>query len=149
MGVRPLAVAFLGRDSAIPEQAKMALAAPSVQVGGTTNHVHVLFLLGKQVNLSEIVRPVGSKRQSRTVQQALAEQRIDLRSSSSSLGRVEANFTLLSLVRRFKRRPGAAAWPREPSTDARVRGETKLAWTIPNEKEENQRLTRPGTPLAR
>ena len=59
-GVRPLAVAFLGRDSAIPERAQMALAAPSAQVGGTTNHVHVLFLLGKQVNLSEIVRMVKS-----------------------------------------------------------------------------------------
>ena len=33
---------------------------PAIQVGGTTNHVHVLFLLGKQVNLSEIVRTVKS-----------------------------------------------------------------------------------------
>ena len=33
---------------------------PAIQVGGTANHVHVLFLLGKQVNLSEIVRTVKS-----------------------------------------------------------------------------------------
>ena len=33
---------------------------PAIQVGGTTNHVHILFLLGKQVNLSEMVRTVKS-----------------------------------------------------------------------------------------
>ena len=33
---------------------------PAIQVGGTTNHVHFLFLLGKQVELSEIVRTVKS-----------------------------------------------------------------------------------------
>ena len=33
---------------------------PAIQVGGTTNHVHILFLLGKQVNLSEMVRMVKS-----------------------------------------------------------------------------------------
>ena len=33
---------------------------PAIQVGGTANHVHVLFLLGKQMNLSEIVRTVKS-----------------------------------------------------------------------------------------
>ena len=32
----------------------------AIQVGGTTNHLHILFLLGKQVNLSEIVRTVKS-----------------------------------------------------------------------------------------
>ena len=32
----------------------------AIQVGGTTNHIHALFLLGKQVNLSEIVRTVKS-----------------------------------------------------------------------------------------
>ncbi|MBR5678214.1 MAG: IS200/IS605 family transposase [Paludibacteraceae bacterium] len=33
---------------------------PAVQVGGTTNHVHILFLLGKQTNLADIVRKVKS-----------------------------------------------------------------------------------------
>ena len=33
---------------------------PAIQVGGTANHIHILFLLGKQVNLSEIVRTVKS-----------------------------------------------------------------------------------------
>lgn len=32
----------------------------AIQVGGTTDHIHILFLLGKQVNLSEIVRTVKS-----------------------------------------------------------------------------------------
>ena len=34
---------------------------PAIQVGGTLNHIHILFLLGKQVNLSDIVRTVKSK----------------------------------------------------------------------------------------
>ena len=33
---------------------------PAIQVGGTANHIHILFLLGKQANLSEIVRTVKS-----------------------------------------------------------------------------------------
>ena len=33
---------------------------PAIQVGGTRNHVHVLFLLGKQVDLAEIIRTVKS-----------------------------------------------------------------------------------------
>ena len=33
---------------------------PTIQVGGTANHVHILFLLGKQTSLSEIVRTVKS-----------------------------------------------------------------------------------------
>ena len=33
---------------------------PAIQVGGTADHVHILFLLGKQVNLSDIVRTVKS-----------------------------------------------------------------------------------------
>lgn len=33
---------------------------PAIQVGGTANHMHILFLLGKQVDLSEIVRTVKS-----------------------------------------------------------------------------------------
>ena len=33
---------------------------PAIQVGGTANHIHILFLLGKQVNLSDIVRTVKS-----------------------------------------------------------------------------------------
>ena len=33
---------------------------PAIQVGGTANHIHILFLLGKQTNLSEIVRTVKS-----------------------------------------------------------------------------------------
>ena len=33
---------------------------PCVQVGGTENHIHILFLLGRQVNLAEIVRTVKS-----------------------------------------------------------------------------------------
>ena len=33
---------------------------PAIQVGGTGNHIHILFLLGKQANLSEIVRTVKS-----------------------------------------------------------------------------------------
>ncbi len=32
----------------------------NIQVGGTANHIHILFLLGKQVNVSEIVRTVKS-----------------------------------------------------------------------------------------
>jgi REP element-mobilizing transposase RayT len=32
----------------------------AIQVGGTANHIHILFLLGKQVDLSEIVRTVKS-----------------------------------------------------------------------------------------
>ena len=32
----------------------------AIQVGGTANHMHILFLLGKQVDLSEIVRTVKS-----------------------------------------------------------------------------------------
>ncbi len=33
---------------------------PAIQVGGTANHIHILFLLGKQANLSEIVRTAKS-----------------------------------------------------------------------------------------
>ena len=33
---------------------------PAIQVGGTANHIHILFVLGKQANLSEIVRTVKS-----------------------------------------------------------------------------------------
>ena len=33
---------------------------PAIQVGGTANHIHILFLLGKQVNLSEMVRTAKS-----------------------------------------------------------------------------------------
>ena len=32
----------------------------AIQVGGTTNHVHALFVLGKQFNLAAIVRRVNS-----------------------------------------------------------------------------------------
>ena len=33
---------------------------PAIQVGGTANHIHILFLLGKTTDLAEIVRTVKS-----------------------------------------------------------------------------------------
>ena len=33
---------------------------PAIQVGGTANHIHILFLLGKTMDLSKIIRTVKS-----------------------------------------------------------------------------------------
>ena len=60
-----------GRTDTIPKQHLAEVHAyvaeifnnhgcPAIQVGGTANHIHILFVLGKQANLSEIVRTVKS-----------------------------------------------------------------------------------------
>ena len=60
-----------GRTDTIPKQHLLEVHAyvaeifnnhgcPAIQVGGTANHIHILFLLGKTTDLSEIVRTVKS-----------------------------------------------------------------------------------------
>ena len=67
----PLVVSTKGRRGTIPKAHLSEVHAyvaeifnnhgcPAIQVGGTTDHIHILFLLGRQVNLSEIVRTVKS-----------------------------------------------------------------------------------------
>ena len=60
-----------GRTDTIPKQHLAEVHAyvaeifnnhhcPAIQVGGTSNHIHILFLLGKTTDLAEIVRTVKS-----------------------------------------------------------------------------------------